>query len=291
MPPTPAFRRTAEAIRFLRAQAQPDLGALARHLALDPAVVRRDFKRLVGIGPKRFVQDLVARRAAGLLDRGADVLDASLEAGLSGPGRLHDLMVRVEAMSPGEWKRGGAALGVGWGHGMTPIGPAAVAWTARGIHRLEFVDDPAAVEAFAAALSRRVPEAEIRRDDAGAEHHLAAAFAAGTTGEPIRLHLVATPFQLAVWRALLRLPVGTTTTYRAMAAAMDRPGASRAVAGAVAANPVAVLIPCHRVLRSDGGLSGYRWGCARKLALLCREEGCPVERSDDAAAAAARGDG
>lgn len=260
--PAPAFKRTAQSIRWLRAHAdeQPDLVRLARELGVAPAVARREFRRLVGISPKRFVQELTARRATTLLDRGADVLSASLEAGLSGPGRLHDLLVRVEGVSPGEWKRRGAGAALRWGLGPTPFGPAAVAWTRRGIHRLGWSDE---VEVAASTAPRDDPAARILLDQIFAP-------AAGHDG--FALDLVATPFQLAVWRALLGVGRGATTTYGALAESLDHAQGARAVAGAVAANPVAVLIPCHRVLREDGALAGYRWGRARKLGLLCQEE-------------------
>ncbi len=268
----PGFRRTAEAIRFLRAHATdpPSLAHLAAHLGVAPAVAQREFRRLVGISPKRFQQDLAVQRAVGLLDRGADVLEASLEAGLSGPGRLHDHLIRVEAVSPGEWKSQGQALVLVHGCGTSRFGLVWVVLTARGVHRLVFVTSPAEGDVLLAATQARFPRATFRPDPQAAQVAINRIFALGV--ENLTLQVVATPFQLAVWKAILALPAGATTTYGRVATAIGRDSAQRAVAQALAANPVAVLIPCHRVLREDGALSGYRWGCALKLGLLAAEE-------------------
>ncbi len=269
---TPAFRRTAEAIRFLRAHAADphSLAGLAAHLGVVPAVVQREFRRLVGISPKRFQQDLAAQRALGLLDRGADVLAASLEAGLSGPGRLHDHLIRVEAVSPGEWKSQGKDLELVHGVGRSRFGLVWVVLTARGVHRLAFVTAPEESEALLAATRTRFPRAGFRPEPQAAQAVVDRIFAPAVA--EFSLQVVATPFQLAVWKAILALPPGATTTYGRIAVAIGQESAARAVAQALAANPVAVLIPCHRVLREDGALSGYRWGCAVKLGLLAAEE-------------------
>jgi AraC family transcriptional regulator of adaptative response/methylated-DNA-[protein]-cysteine methyltransferase len=266
------FRRTAEAIRFLRRNAadQPDLPTLAAHLGVAPAVAQREFRRLVGISPKRFLQDLTCRRATGLLDRGRDLLTTSLEAGLSGPSRLHDHLVRIEAMSPGEWKDRGEGQTLILGEGDTPFGRALLAQSARGIHRLEFLDGPEDRRRCDENLRRRWAQARRREDDRLVQSVLDRIFR--SPGASFRLALVATPFQVAVWKALLRLPAGRTCSYQRLATSAGHPPAIRAVANAVAANPVAVLIPCHRVLAEDGALCGYRWGIARKLGLLAQEE-------------------
>lgn len=266
------FQRTAEAIRFLRIHADesPSLASLAAHLGVVPAVAQREFRRLVGISPKRFLQDLAARRAGGLLDRGADLLSASLDAGLSGPGRLHDHLIRVEAVSPGEWKAQGKGLVLRHGIGETRFGPVWIVLTPRGVHRLEFVDSHAAGAGLLNATRLRFPLATLIDDPGGTQALLDRIFT--STASRFDIQVVATPFQLSVWKAILRLPVGSITTYRRIAMAVSDATRTRAVAQALAANPVAMLIPCHRVLREDGALAGYRWGCERKLALLAGEE-------------------
>jgi len=277
-----AFQRTATAIRFLREQVdqQPTLEDIARHLGVAPAVAQRDFRRLVGISPKRFLQDLTAGHAGVLLDRGVDVLRASLAVGLSGSGRLHDHMVRVEAMSPGEWKYRLAGATLRWGVGATPFGAAAVARTERGIHRLEFLDGSDAEDRFSRAVRARCSAAnQLHRDDREATEVLRAVF--GRQQNTFGLSVVATPFQLAVWKAVLRAPPGTTVSYSELATAIGKPSAQRAVGTALGRNPIALLIPCHRVLRQDGGLNAYRWGLARKLGLLLQERNGTEKAIDD----------
>ena len=272
IPSTRVFHRTAEAVRYLRTNAAttPSLKNLADHLGVAPAVAQREFRQLVGISPKRFLQDLAVQRASGLLDRGQDLLSVSLDSGLSGPGRLHDHLIRVEGVSPGEWKNQGKGMEFRYGVGDTPFGQAGVVLTSRGMHRLEFLDAPDDISRLIDMTRRRFPVASFIDDTNGVQKILRQIFS--PTAHRFDIRVVATPFQLAVWKAILRLPTGSTTTYKRISIALGDVARTRAVAQALAANPVAVLIPCHRVLREDGALCGYRWGFARKLGLLTREE-------------------
>jgi AraC family transcriptional regulator of adaptative response/methylated-DNA-[protein]-cysteine methyltransferase len=265
------FQRTAQAIRFLRQHADqtPSLSDLADHLGLAPAVAQKEFRRLVGISPKRFLQDILARRASGLLDHGLDLLDASLEAGLSGPGRLHDHLIRVEAVSPGEWKNQGKDLIFRHGVGKTPFGFAWMLQMPRGIHRLVFLEHADVENQLLMEIRQRFPLATLIPEP-GIQTIFDQIFS--PLKHSFTLQVIATPFQLAVWKALLNLPCGSTSSYSRLAKTLGKKQGCRAVAQALAANPVAVLIPCHRVLREDGALCGYHWGTARKLGLLLTEE-------------------
>jgi AraC family transcriptional regulator of adaptative response/methylated-DNA-[protein]-cysteine methyltransferase len=265
------YERVARAIEYLNRHAgrAPGLDEVAAHVGLSPFHVQRLFSRWAGVSPKRFLQNAAALRARARLADAASVLDAAHEAGLSGPGRLHDLCVAVEAMTPGEIRRRGAGLELAFGLAASPFGTALVARTPRGICALEFAD--AGEDEAHASLAHAFPAATLRRDDAQAAATLAQVFAAHPTGEPVTLHLAGTNFQLQVWRALLAIPAGETTSYGALAHDLGRPSASRAVGRAVGSNPVSWLVPCHRVLAANGALHGYRWGLVRKQAMLALE--------------------
>lgn len=262
---TSHYRRMAEAIYTLAAAPAdaPSLSDLAAAADLSPAHFQRLFTRHVGISPKRFTQSLLLADAEARLAAGADVLTAATGAGLSGPGRLHDLTVSLRAMTPGELRNRGADLAIAWTIGDTLLGPALVATTDRGICALQFGEG-------ADWLRKRFPNATLEeRPDAGAD---ALAVLRGVDGtRPVALHVHGTAFQVQVWRALLAIDAGDTTTYGNLAETIERPSAARAVGNAVGANPVAALIPCHRVLRKAGALGGYRWGLPRKRALLALE--------------------
>jgi AraC family transcriptional regulator of adaptative response/methylated-DNA-[protein]-cysteine methyltransferase len=247
----------------------PRLGELARDERLSPFHAQRSFTRYVGLSPRRFAAFASVCRAKGLLRAATSVLDVALDLGLSGPGRLHDHFVRVEAVSPGEFASGGRGMRLEWGRGATPLGPAAIAWTARGICRLDLGE---ICERSEDELRRAWPAAELARDDRQAARRLAEIFAPAASGD-LRVLLRGSPFQIAVWRALLAVPEGEVATYARIAAAIGRPSATRAVASAIGDNPIAILIPCHRVIRSTGLLGGYRWGLDLKTALLARELG------------------
>jgi len=268
------FRRIATAIDYVARQCrdQPSVADMARAAAMSEFHFSRTFQRWAGVSPKRYLQQLTLGAAKTGLGGERSILEAALEAGLSGPGRLHDLCVELEAVTPGEMKSGGVGLECRVGVAATPFGTALFGWTARGIGHLEFVaqaDVPAAVE----SLRARWPAATWCDDDAGAAQLAAAIWPAnaGPSQLPLRLYVRGTNFQVQVWRALLRLADCGTTTYGDLAQAVGRPGAARAVGRAVGANPVAWLIPCHRVLRARGELGGYRWGLERKQAMLAWE--------------------
>lgn len=268
------YDRIEKAIRFIQEHAadQPSLDAVAEHVGLSPCHFQRLFKRWAGVSPKRFLQYLTVERAKELLRASSPVLDAAHEVGLSGPGRLHDLFVSVEAVTPGEFKAFGEGLEIRYGFHSSPFGLCLAALTRRGLCALRFVEEGARGPAVA-ELRKDWKGAELLEDPESTGAVVERIFSrAGTCAQrPLRLLLRGTNFQLRVWEALLRIPEGALVSYRALAGAVGRPKATRAVANAVGANPVAYLIPCHRVLRSSGELGGYRWGTARKGAILGRE--------------------
>lgn len=264
------YARVAAAIRFVVARRthQPRLEEVAAHVGLAPHHFQRLFVRWAGVSPKQFLGYLTAAHAKALLRTSASVLDAALGSGLSGPGRLHDLFVGLEAMTPGEYRRRGASLVLR--HAVVPsaCGPLLALVTGRGVAGLRFLaeDDPDGRAALVAAR-REWPAGRFVADPAEVRARLGAL---GTASAPALL-LRGTRFRVKVWEALLAVPEGTVCSYGQLAAWAGCPGAARAVGSAVGANPVAVLVPCHRVLRTDGGVGGYRWGEVRKLALLGRE--------------------
>jgi len=271
LPPSRQYVIVAQAIRYLQAHArrQPSLRELAQAVHLSEFHLQRVFSLWAGVSPKRFLQFLSKEHALQALRQAADVLTASEAAGLSGPGRLHDLLVSVEAMSPGEIRSGGAGLTVQWGLGETPLGRALLAWTSRGICHLVFIDDAAA--AHLAELQARWPAARLVQDDAQAAAWLQRIFPPAPRSGRLHVLLRGTNFQIKVWEALLRLPPGHCVSYSQLAALTGMPRAQRAVGSAVAANTVAYLIPCHRVIRESGAIGQYRWGAERKAALLAWE--------------------
>lgn len=261
------YERVERAIRFVEAHApeQPSLARVARHVGLGPHHLQRVFKRWAGLSPKRFLQFLTAEHAKRLLAESRPVLDTAFEVGLSGGGRLHDLLLAVEAVTPGEYKRRGEGLAIRWGIHPTPFGDCVVGVTGRGVCALSFLDDRDAP----AELHESWPGAELREDPA-ATRDVARAIFAGSDNE-VPVFVRGTNFQIRVWHALLRIPEGALTSYSDLARRLGRPTAARAVAGAVARNPVGYVIPCHRVLRRSGAVTGYRWGPTRKRAILARE--------------------
>jgi AraC family transcriptional regulator of adaptative response/methylated-DNA-[protein]-cysteine methyltransferase len=245
------------------------------------------FKRWAGVSPKRFLQFLTAEHAKAALREGRSALDAALDSGLSGPGRLHDLFVAVEAVTPGEYKQAGGGLAIRYGFHPTPFGQCLLALTDRGICGLAFVDHPGP-EAVLADLRRRWPGADLRRDQAGTVDTAARVFERDRRGPPLTLTLKGTNFQIKVWEALLRIPPGTLVAYGDVARHIAHPGAGRAVGSAVAQNAIAYLIPCHRVIRSSGAFGSYRWGSACKQALV-GWEAAQREGAEDPAPTALRG--
>ncbi len=275
------YDRIEAALRFLddHVDDQPPLDALAEHLGLSPFHTQRLFKRWAGVSPKRFLQFATVEHAKHRLAEDQNLLDTSFDVGLSGPGRLHDHFVAVEAMTPGEFKTRGRDVEIRYGSAETPFGPAFLASTPIGICRLGFLASPREIESELAATRKRFPGATLIADSAGADARLREVFTERNGGDSsIPLDVRGTNFQIQVWKALLRIPSGSVASYRRIARSLGRPTASRAVANAVAANPVVYLIPCHRVIRSLGAWGGYRYGADRKWALLIWEE-TRVERA------------
>jgi AraC family transcriptional regulator, regulatory protein of adaptative response / methylated-DNA-[protein]-cysteine methyltransferase len=270
LPATDHHDLVARAIAWLddHATEQPDLATLAAEVGMSPGHLQRVFTRWVGVSPKRYVQFLTAEAARTMLADDATVLDTTMATGLSSPGRLHDLMVSIHAVTPGEAGRWGDDLVIRSGVHATPFGPALVGVTDRGVCHLAFVDD---VEEARADLHARWPRARHVDDPSAGVEVVARVFGPGDGAAPLPVLLQGTNLQVQVWQALLAIPAGSAVSYGDVAAAVGRPGAARAVAGAVAANRVGVIIPCHRVLRANGDLSGYRWGPARKRRLLAVE--------------------
>ena len=250
-----------------RAPAQASLDEIAASVGMSPAHFQRIFSQWVGVSPKRYQQYLALDHAKRLLAERHSVLEAAYGSGLSGAGRLHDLFLRWEAMSPGEYARAGEGLAISWGWFDTPFGPALAMGSDRGLCGLAFAAQTGRAEVVA-DLRARWPRADFVEAAEALAPWVEAAFVG--RGET-RLHLIGAPFQIKVWEALLRVPSGHVTTYSDIAAAVGHPRASRAVGTAVGRNPVSWIIPCHRALRKAGGLGGYHWGLGVKRAMLAWE--------------------
>jgi AraC family transcriptional regulator, regulatory protein of adaptative response / methylated-DNA-[protein]-cysteine methyltransferase len=269
------YQRVEQALLYLEQnfRRQPELGEIAAHIGLSEYHFQRLFTRWAGISPKRFLQYLTKEYAARLLAGSTSVLEASLEAGLSGPGRLHDLFVTCEAVTPGEYKQMGAGLEIRYGFHPSPFGICLLAATRRGVCHLAFAG-PDGKEAALQELHQHWPGAVLVEDLPGTHPFVRLVFNPLHPAEheqPLRLLLKGTNFQIKVWEALLRIPSGSVVSYEGLATALGAPSSARALAGAVARNPLPVIIPCHRVIRKLGEPGGYRYGMARKLALLGRE--------------------
>jgi len=265
------MKRMAEAIRVLTAryQGQPSLDDAAAAVGLSPYHFQRLFTRYVGVSPKAFVGHLTLDHAKRELAQGASVLAAALEAGLSGPSRLHDLCLKIEAMTPGEYAKAGAGLTIEYGFGFSLFGLAIVMATDKGVCGLGFGGE-SEEDAMLADMTARWPKADYRRSDVRVGRLIGQIF--GTpVADALPLHLMGTPFQMKVWQALLAIPSGQFSTYGTIAGQLENPNASRAVGAAVGKNPISWLIPCHRVLGSSGALTGYHWGVERKRAMLAVE--------------------
>jgi AraC family transcriptional regulator, regulatory protein of adaptative response / methylated-DNA-[protein]-cysteine methyltransferase len=245
------------------------LDDLSTQMGMSAAHFQRVFSQWVGVSPKRYQQYLTLDHAKRLLADRFSVLETSHEAGLSGGGRLHDLFLRWEAMSPGDYARGGAGLTISWGLFPTPFGDALAMATDRGLCGLAFTDE-AGLDAAMSDMTGRWPKAGYIRDDATVAPFIASAFG-GASPLETRLHLIGAPFQIKVWEALLQIPTGHVTTYSELGRAVGHPDAVRAVGTAVGRNPISWLIPCHRAMRKSGGLGGYHWGLPVKRAMLAWE--------------------
>jgi AraC family transcriptional regulator of adaptative response/methylated-DNA-[protein]-cysteine methyltransferase len=269
------YERIARIIRYLDEHhaEQPDLAELADVAGLNRFHFHRLFSTWASVTPKDFLQCLTLNHARELLRQGQSVLDTALEAGLSGPGRLHDLCVHLESASPGEMKSGGAAWTITAGFAESPFGICLVAESPRGVCHLSFVETGTESAAWA-KLQNDWPRAEWRRNDSVAAGIVRQIFTPpdGRNRRPaLRAFVKGTPFQVRVWRALLQVPAGQLTTYGRLAAAVGNPAAARATGTAVGKNPIACLIPCHRVIRETGVMGNYRWGRTRKRALVAWE--------------------
>ncbi len=278
LPDNPAsdYERVRRIIAYIseRWREQPSLEDIAEAVGLSTTHVHHLFRRWAGLSPKAFLQAITLDNAKALLAQSASVLDATYEVGLSGPARLHDLFVTHEAMTPGDYKAGGAGLTMRFGFHPSPFGEAILVATERGLAGLGFVDDGDR-EAALADMRRRWPKAAYVEDHA-ATMPLARRIFDPTRWEaeqPLRVVLIGTDFEVRVWQTLLRIPLGRATTYSDIASRIGKPSACRAVGAAVGKNPISFVVPCHRVLGRSGALTGYHWGLTRKQAILGWEAG------------------
>lgn len=265
------------AIEYLteNAKSQPDLETLARAIGEDPFSLQKLFKRWAGISPKSFLQALTLDHAKHMLRDASSILDTSYEVGLSSPGRLHDLFVSHEAMSPGVYKAKGGGVSIYWAFHPSPFGLALVMVTDQGLAGLAFCDEGEEAEAFD-DMARRWPNAAYNQDSAKTAPYIARIFSRDEwqPDQPLRVVFIGTDFEVRVWETLLKIPFGKATTYGDIALHLDKPkGAARAVGTAVGKNPISFVVPCHRVLGTTGKLCGYHWGLTRKQAILGWETG------------------
>ena len=263
------YARIADAIRFIASQVtrQPTLDEIAAHVHLSPFHFQRLFSRWAGVTPKRYLQVLTLERAKALLQESRPLLEVADTLGLSSGSRLYDHFVQLEAVTPGEYKQRGAGLVIDHGVHDTPFGQAFVALTPRGICNFSFLDDQVP-QAPLTALAQSWPEAELREAPSRTQGVIHTMFDDSKAPDrPISLHVSGTNFQISVWRALLQIPPAKVVSYAQVASAVGNPKAARAVGLAVGANPVALMIPCHRVIQQNGKLGGYHWGETRKQAI------------------------
>lgn len=263
------YYRIAEAIDYLKQhfKSQPSLEEVAEKVHLSPYHFQRIFTEWAGTSPKKFLQYISIEYAKRILkDDLSTLFDAAYETGLSGTGRLHDLFVKIEGMTPAEYKNGGSNLVINYSWEASPFGDILVASTGKGVCYMAFAEEEGQ---GMADLADKFPEAGLkRRQDVFQQDALSIFRGDWSRMEKIKLHLKGTPFQLKVWEALLKIPMAGLTTYGRMAKLVGSPNASRAVGTAVGSNPVAFLIPCHRVIQSNGTLGGYMWGVSRKRAMI-----------------------
>ncbi len=273
-PPVADYATVRRALEFVtkRWRDQPSVEAIADHVGLSASHLQFVFKRWAGLTPKAFLQAITIERARELLRDSATVLDASYEVGLSGPGRLHDLFVTHERLTPGDYRRDDLTLRYGFHD--SPFGEAIVVAAPRGLAGLGFVDEGNR-EAALADMRRRWPRAGFEHDDAGTAALARRAFDPETwrPDAPLRVVMIGSDFEVRVWETLLCVPFGRMTTYSDVAARIGKPSAARAVGAAVGRNPISFVVPCHRVLGRSGALTGYHWGLARKQAIIGWEAG------------------
>lgn len=296
------YARVRAAIEFLSLnwREQPEAAEIAAHIGLSPSHFTQLFRRWAGITPKQFLQALTLDHARRLLRESASVLDTAYEVGLSGPGRLHDLFVTHEAMSPGEFRTGGGGLALSYGFHPSPFGEALLVATPRGLAGVGWVDDKDAPggardagkpgggrEGALADMQRRWPNAHFMQDQAATAALAQRIFdpAHWRADQPLRIVMIGSDFEVRVWETLLKIPVGSATTYSGVAQRIGKPKAARAVGAAVGRNPISFVVPCHRVLGAGGALTGYHWGIARKQAIIGWEAGYVASSGDQAGAA------
>ncbi len=256
---------------------QPSLDTLADLVGLSPFHLQKLFTRWAGLSPKGFLQCVTLDHARRLLQGQDSILDVSYDLGLSGPGRLHDLMVNAEAMSPGIYKSRGEGLTIYYGFHDSPFGIALAMATERGLCGIAFADAGAEAEAFA-DMAQRWPKADYVAAPDKTAPLVAQVFARAVPDQPLRVVLIGTDFEVRVWEALLKIPMGTATTYSSLADSIGRPTAARAVGAAVGRNPISFVVPCHRVVGKSGALTGYHWGLTRKRAILGWEAGHTAQK-------------
>jgi AraC family transcriptional regulator of adaptative response/methylated-DNA-[protein]-cysteine methyltransferase len=267
------YRTVSDVIALLTEdyQAQPSLEAIARKIGQDPTELQKTFTRWAGLSPKAFLQAVTIDHAKRLLrEENLPLLETSYELGLSSPGRLHDLFVTHEAMSPGEWKTGGASLEIRYGFHDSLFGRALVMITDRGLCGLAFADDETAEPGALRDMTDRWPGARYVQDVEATRPYAQRIFdpTRWNPYEPLRVVMIGTDFQIRVWEQLLEIPIGRLCTYSDLANRIGAPKASRAVGAAVGRNPVSFVVPCHRAIGKSGALTGYHWGLTRKRAML-----------------------
>jgi AraC family transcriptional regulator of adaptative response/methylated-DNA-[protein]-cysteine methyltransferase len=268
------FARIAQAINYIKDnfKAQPSLDEIAEHVNLSPFHFHKMFTDWAGTTPKRFLQYISTEYAKKLLKEDqATLFDAAFETGLSGTSRLHDLFVTFEGMTPADYKKGGQSLSVNYSFAESPFGNVIVASTSKGVCYMAFDDDE--INAFS-GLIKKFPKAVFQRQSDLHQQNALFLFKNDWSKlQQVKLHLKGTAFQMKVWESLLRIPMGKLSTYGSIAGQIGSPGASRAVGTAIGSNPIAFLIPCHRVIQSSGALGGYMWGNTRKTAIIGWEAG------------------
>ncbi|GHB88246.1 bifunctional transcriptional activator/DNA repair enzyme AdaA [Persicitalea jodogahamensis] len=270
------YRRIEKAIRFIEEnyKTQPSLRQIADHVGLSEYHFQRLFTRWAGTSPQRFVRFLTKEYAREQLATSASLLETTHEVGLSSPSRLHDLFVTYEAMTPAEFRALGAGVSIRYGVHETPFGECLIAVTERGVTDLRFLDEVETIEDVITQLRQEWPSADCTSDAAATLPYIRQLFyTADDLTQPLPVLLRGTNFQIKVWQALLRIPAGRLVSYDDVARSIGQPTASRAVGTAIGSNRIAYLIPCHRVLQKSGGLGGYRWGTARKQAMMGYEAG------------------
>lgn len=277
------YQRIETAINFIQrhVRTQPSLEETARHVGLSPYYFQRMFRRWAGVSPKRFLELLTVEHAKKCLDYAQTLLDTSFEVGLSGSARLHDHFVLIEAVTPGEYKTRGRGVEIAYGFHESPFGELFIAQTRRGVCRLSFPSQEERDRELI-ILENAWENAKIYEDIKGTAHTVRHMFPLSTaSNRHLLLFVCGTNFQINVWRALMRIPEGYIMSYQQLAAYLECPRATRAVASAVAANPIGYLIPCHRVIKNSGAIGRYRWGSTRKKMMLVWESGRASTRSDE----------